>query len=312
MKKNNLVPNKGLSISQAQSISNLCNQRASEITKKLMGVNNYSKFIHINGKNRNIKIGVPIPQNTVDLLNEKSRLFACQAFLMENIKAKSFLLEKVKNESPDFSSVTMPKEPLFIDSYEYFETNVDEQWGWDQLTSSEINEYYEAEAYAAHIGQFIHNDSILNNLRKELNNIPSIEWITIKDGEKTPVDIHVHHSSEELLELHEKLARIHRKYEQRVNYFKAKVKNLVTSENSRIASLNNNINNEINTNNDLLRNEYNDKYSKAIDLKRKIQTEFEKKRQEKISNIASMRIDVDPRFQPVIDMFLNELNDNDD
>jgi hypothetical protein len=47
MMKNSLAPNKGLSLSQAQSISNLCNQRAREISAQLSGVNNYSKSVSI-------------------------------------------------------------------------------------------------------------------------------------------------------------------------------------------------------------------------------------------------------------------------
>ena len=46
-KKNSLTSNKGLSLSQAQSISNLCNQRAREIESKLNGVNNYSKSVAV-------------------------------------------------------------------------------------------------------------------------------------------------------------------------------------------------------------------------------------------------------------------------
>jgi hypothetical protein len=48
--------------------------------------------------------------------------------------------------------------------------------------------------------------------------------MNIKDGEKTPVEIKIHHNSEDLLKIHEELAALHRQYEQRVNYFKAKVK----------------------------------------------------------------------------------------
>jgi hypothetical protein len=48
MKKNNLSKN-GLSMTQAQSISNLCNQKAIEIHNSLRGINNASKSIVIGG-----------------------------------------------------------------------------------------------------------------------------------------------------------------------------------------------------------------------------------------------------------------------
>ena len=92
MRKNSLAST-GLSLSQAQSISNLCNQRALEIAAKLSGVNNYKKCIEVptsNGgsKNHTLVVGKPLPKDVVDLLTEKARLHGCQAFLMENIKAK--------------------------------------------------------------------------------------------------------------------------------------------------------------------------------------------------------------------------------
>jgi hypothetical protein len=309
MKKHSLVPNKGLSLSQAQSISNLCNQRANEISKKFNSVNNFSKSVEIKGKSHQIQKGVPLPINTVELLTEKARLYACQAFLMENIKAKDMLMNVVKSAMADISHLIAPERPDFLSTANGTLANVDEAWGWSQLTEKEINEYYEAEAYAAHIGQFIHEGSLLDDLRKSLPFVPAIEWINIKDNEKTPVDIHIHHNADDLMKLHEELAALHRKYEQRVNYFKAKVKNLVTAENARIAAHNHEIANEVTKQNALLQAEFDKKFVAYQDEVRKIRSEFEIERQKRISEIAAMRIQVDPRFQDVIDMFLNQLEE---
>ena len=309
MKMHSLVPNKGLSLSQAQSISNLCNQRANEITKKFNSVNNFGKSVMINGTARVIQKGQGLPENTVELLAEKARLYACQAFLMENIKAKDVLMNAVKTAVADINHLQAPERPKFLSTADGSLANVDESWGWSQLTAKEVNEFYEAEAYAAHIGQFIHEGSLLDNLRKHLPNVPTIEWITIKDGEKTPVDIHVHHESEDLMKLHEELAALHRKYEQRVNYFKAKVKNLVTAENARIAAHNNEIANEVAKQNALLQAEYDKKFVVYHDEVRKIRSEFEKERQKTVAEVAAMRIQVDARFQDVVDMFLKQLEE---
>ena len=308
MKKHSLLPNKGLSLSQAQSISNLCNQRALEINKRFIAVNNFSKSVEINGKTRVLKKGEKLPENTIELLSERAKLFACQAFLMENIKAKDLLLKAAKTATADISHLTMPERPKHISPADNTLANVDEAWGWGQLSTKQVNEFYEAEAYAAHIGQFIHDGSILNTLRENLPNTPAIEWITIKDGEKTPVDINIHHDADELMKLHEELAALHRKYEQRVNYFKAMVKNLVTAENARIAAHNNEIANEVAKQNALLQAEFDKKFMEYHDEVRKIRSEFEKERQKKIAEIASMRIDVDARFQDVVDMFLEQLD----
>lgn len=308
MKANSLSVNKGLSLSQAQSISNLCNQRATEISNKLSVVNNYSKVVHVDGEYHVTVKGCELPENVVDLLTEKAELHACQAFLMENIKAKDALLNQAKKEVADISKIEFPKKYDYLDPIVI--PQVDENWGWAQLTKAEYNEYLEADAFAAHIGQFIHKGSILDTLRSELPTLPAIEWMTIKgDGTKSPVAIKIHHSSEELLRVHEKLANLHRGYEQKVNYYKAKVKNLVTQENARIAKLNADEQNEATKINNDRQMEYETAHKKATEEMRVIRSEFEKKRQDLIKEIASMRIEVDTRFQKTIDIFLPNLSE---
>jgi hypothetical protein len=185
---------------------------------------------------------------------------------------------------------------------------VNEVWGWSQLSVGEYNEYLESEAYASHIGQFIHKDGKLDFLRRELPSIKTLEWITIKDGEKTPLKVTIHHTQSELTELHENLASMHRKYEQRVNYFKAKVKNLVTDENARLSKENSVKIAEVIRENEKMNKEFNVVYTKFLDEKLKSKQDFETTRQEKIKEAASLRIQVDGRFQEVIDEFLNKLS----
>lgn len=305
MKKNSLSPNNGLSLSQAQSISNLCHQRALEISNKLASVNNASKSVEVDGKEHITVKGRELPTDVVDILKMKAKLHACQGFLMENIKAKDTMLLEAKKMQADLSVIKYPddwksEEPKIL-------SQVGEEWGWEQLSVAEVNEYTEAEAYASHIGQFIHNGSILDTLREELPNIPDIEWMTIKDGVKSPVKINIHHTPERLLKVHEELAAIHRGFEQKVNYFKAKVKNLVTEENARIAKINADAQNESEKINKTRYNEYQVAFAKVTEEIKTLKSEFEKTRQDRIREIASMRIQVDPRFQETINEFLSQL-----
>jgi len=289
-------------MSQAQSISNLCNQRVIELTSILTGVNNASKSVKIAGDKHTIVAAKPLPENVTALLLEKARLSACQAFLMENIKVKDALITQVKSSKAGISGIVYPAYPTLNEEDDL--PNVGEDWGWEQLTVSEVNEFLEAEAYAAHIGQFIHSGNPLDKLRKELPGIPAIEWLVVTEGTKSPVTITTHHTSKQLMEIHESLAQKHREYEQRVNYFKAKVKNLVTEENSRIASINKTtqVNNE--TSNNELMVQYQREFRVIQERVRTIQTQFEIDRQSKISELVALRINIDERFQPVVDMFL--------
>lgn len=300
----NSLSTKGLSMSQAQSISNLCNQRAKEITNKLADVNNVSKELTIGVENYIETQGNPMPVNVVELLTEKARLSATQAFLMENIKAKDKLIKEIQYDEFEYD-VDAPERPKTFKKDLPF--SVDENWGWDQLTTAEYNEYLEAEAYASHIGQFIHKGGKLDKLRAELPTIKTLEFMEIEVGKKTPMKVSIHHTSEQLLEIHEQLAALHRGYEQKVNYFKSKVKNSVTTENARIAKERADIQAEVNEINSKQDVEYKNAYDKWAAEYRKASEEFEENRQKRIQEAANLKIDVAERFQPVIDMFLKQL-----
>lgn len=302
MRKNSLA-SKGLSLSQAQSISNMCFQRAQEIDRSLNAVNNISKSITIDGSKFPIVEGNPLPHPgiVVKMLTEKSKLHAAQAFLMENINAKTSLLNELRKASCKFA-VSMPRRQ-YIDNYEELE-HVDEAWGWEQLSVAELNEFYEAEAFAAHIHQFINKSGKLTALRNELPEIQRLEWFEVESGKKSPVIVAVHHDANDLLVLHEELAELHRTYEQRVNYFKAKVKNLVTAENARIAKLNADAENAYIKAKEELDAAYDAEYRIWSAQRAQAMNDFEISRQEQIANVSKYRIAVDARFQEVIDLFM--------
>lgn len=301
----NSLASKGLSMSQAQSISNLCNQRTKDIIAQLADINNLSKTLVIGEETYIETQGNPMPQNIVELLTKKARLSATQAFLMVNIKAKDELIKSIKNEIFIYN-VDCPKRtsPIYANLPEY----VDEEFGWDQLSVEEYNEFLEAEAYASHIGQFIHKGGKLDKLRTELPTIKTLEFMEIEVGKKTPLKITVHHNSEQLLSIYENLAALHREYEQKVNYFKSKVKNMTTTENARISKERAEIQSEVNDSNLILANAYKSAYELWSGEENKASHEFEEKRQVRIQEAVNLRIEVDERFQPVVDEFLKQLN----
>lgn len=300
----NSLASKGLSMSQAQSVSNLCNQRSKDITAQLADVNNVSKELVIGTETYIETQGNPIPTNVVQILTAKARLSATQAFLMENIKAKDELINKIKREQFKYD-VESPERPRVIS--EILPNEVDEEFGWNTLTTSEYNEFLEAEAYASHIGQFIHKGGKLDKLRAELPTIKTLEFMEIEVGKKTPMKVSVHHTPAQLLTIHEELAALHRGYEQKVNYFKSKVKNAVTTENAKIQKERAAIQNRVNNENSDLANTYKLAYDKWAGEERKAQHEFEEKRQARIQDAVNLKIEVAERFQHVVDEFLNQL-----
>lgn len=305
MKKNSLST-KGLSLSQAQSISNLCFQEARDIQSKIENINNCEKTLTLPTGVYIETQGFPIPENIGELLHKKATLHATQAFLMENIQAKSNLIEELKNRKFVYN-VQKPEEP----NLEYFfsKESVDEDWGWEQLTVDEHNEYLESEAYASHYGQFIHKGGKLDKLRNELPKLKTLEWIEIEKDKKTPLDVSIHHNIDQLGDLHKEFSSIHRDHEQRVNYFKAKVKNLVTIENARIDNENADTQGKVNDVNKKLTRDYVNLINEWQDNYRKSNMEFNAEIQNEIGRVSSLRISVDPRFKPVIDQYLSFLKE---
>lgn len=296
------LASKGLSMSQAQSISNLCNQNAQEIAREIESYNNCSKMISISGQSYLMQEGIVIPEDILDKLKTKGDLHATQAFLMEAIKSKESEIGRIRNLTPDISHLTQPVR-VYAPDYE-IEDNVEESWGWSQLTDSEYSKYLQEEALASHLGQFIHKNGKLSELRRELPNISTLEWFEVEDGKKTPVKVTKHHHPSSLMELHEEVAELHRKHEQSVNFFKAKVKNLVSDENARIQKENANkaaeflkLEKELNQNYQLEMDAYNGEVLRLT-------MEFNSQRELDIKAAAALRINVDPRFQDVIDLFI--------
>lgn len=304
--KNHSLSTKGLSLSQAQSISNLCNQACRDINSKLNNINNATKKLTFEGKTYTETQGHAIPTDLDQLLQEKARLHATQAFLMENIKAKDTLINNLKKKQFVYE-VEAPDYPETEELPNYYETAVDEDWGWAQLSKSEYSEYLEAEAYASHVGQFIHKGGKLDNLRTELPTIKTLEWMEVEAGKKTPLTVAVHHTIDQLGAVHEQLAQLHRSHEQKVNYYKAKVKNLVTAENARLAKEIADITSAINERNDKILAEYQTAREKYQAEKRKANVQFEESRVKEIAKVSALRIEVDSRFKDVVDFYLGQL-----
>jgi hypothetical protein len=295
---------KGLSLSQAQSISNLCNQRCRDIRSQIDVINNAEKVITIDGKDYTKVSANPIPNGIMDMLKDISRMHATQAFLMENIKAKDHLI-RVKQIEQFKYTVDRPESPEYHSIDEL--GMVTEAWGWEQLTTAQWEEYLEAEAFASHIGQFIHKGGKLDQLRTELPTMELLEWDMIEEGKRTPVEVNTHHTVDYLSDLHTDLSALHRGYEQRVNYFKAMVKNAVTVENARRIRVNADEQARVDKINEANRALFDTALKAWSADKTAAQYAFNEERQKEVERLAGLRIEVPARFQPTVDEFLKGL-----
>lgn len=300
----NSLGKKGLSMSEAASISNICNQKALDITNTLASINNYSKSIKVDGAEYLIVEGKEMPTDVVALILEKSRYHATQAFLMENIKAKEALIKDLKGKGFSYD-VESPKmgELVSLDML----PSVDKEWAKNQLSLEEANDFLLQETIAAHVGQTIHNRSMLDTLRKELPTIQLLEWMEVEAGKKSPVVVKVHHTAEKLSSLHEEFSALHREAEQKVNYIKAKMENLMTLENARIAEVNSEEATRVSNLNASMREEYTNANKQWREGYKAAEQLFEAKRNKEVQEAAALKIKTAPQFQKTVDEILELL-----
>jgi len=290
----------GLSMSDAQTISNLCNQAAMSIDKKLKYVNNHEETLDLSGKINILQKGVSMPENVIELLIKKTQLHGCQAYLREAMKLKENLMNHERQRTFVFNK-ELPRAPDRM--YPELIPIVTETWGWNQLTDTEYNEYLKYEAVASHIGQFIHDGSILDKLREQLPTIPTVKWFERKDL-VLPITIVVHHKMENLDKLHLELAKLHRGAEKIVNKYKAKVKNLVAKKNHEI-------NLENRAAQETSQKEYEDlykvylkKYEEYVTEQKAEKLKFDDEVATKISEYSTLKIVSLPEYKDIIEEFI--------
>lgn len=291
---------KGLTMSDAQSISNAVNQTCVDIDSKIENFNVTSKSVKIDGEVYETQEANPIC-DIFDLLKTKSILHGVQAFLMEALDEKKSLMNSIINEEFDEGILTYPTRedipfPKFLEP-------VDETYGWSQLSAAEQAEYWDEESKASHHGKFIHKGGKLTRLRSELSKVKALEWELIEDGKKTPVRVIKHHNSDELLDIHNSIADKHTKANKRVNYFKAKIKNLTSAENQRIHTENARLRNEYNSLVSTRDAQYQMELTHYNSQLKELSSVFYADKEKRLNEASALRIVVAPRFQAVIDEY---------
>lgn len=249
-----------LTSSKASSISNLATQKVESIKRKLESIGLYSKYMgdlmYILKTN---KLEVETIKSHLKSIGELNTVVG---FMMENIKLKDSIYnsysQTLKNDLNAFSKeqrhlIDEEKNIKFSkleNNHSYDQTS----FGWNSLSEHELVEYLYNENMSASIGKFIHKGGKLDLLRKDISNIPSVDFIELEVGKKTPLTIEKNYEEDVLDDLHAYLSKLHNEYESKVNYIKSKVNNKETEENNTINKAKSEILNEYTKNVDLLNN----------------------------------------------------------
>ena len=303
---------KGLSMSQATSVANLCHQRSNEINQQIIVFNNASESVTLNNELIIMVKARPMPEDIFALLTTKAELVSLQAYLMEAVKTKNNWIKKLQEDKYIIPVELIAPEMERVEYPTDIEASVSEEWGWEQLNLSEITDFLIAEAKASQLGQFIHKDGILDKLRKDLATLPDMKWLDKYVGggvTSLPVKIEKHHKAEDLLAFHEKFAMAHREAEMKVNYYKAKIKNLTSLKNAEIAKSNGDKMATYNEKSAAAQNLYTQQSNFFLNEVKKGKQLFEKTRLDEIRRVSALKIQIPLELQNTLDLFMDKVKE---
>jgi len=297
----------GLSMSEANHIANLAKEIAEVTNTEIVSSGAVKETVSWLGKDIVIKDPKKIDLNALAI--KEGELYAVSAWLRSAINTKEKNLEFLKGAISDYFKLDTDEvlefkerapEQKLISPLEHF-TEADVLHSW---TIAEIADYYAVEASAAHLGKKIHKAGFLSILRKDVLNFTPFRTQSFKDkGLDTdqPVVRTLVYSPEEINKIFFDLQDKHRSFEQKLNWYKARIKNelAVLNTNERVRY----------TKDAQIANEEYQMAKSAYDLKRQAyltksnlyQNELEKRRIAEVTRVSALKIVVPIELEKTID-----------
>jgi hypothetical protein len=223
----------GISMSAAQGLAEKAKLMQESINKKIANAKPYRKVLHIDGKEHVLE-----NPEIVDFARAETagRLFGLVGYLREAIQAKSAWLEEVVACSAQtfLGTDALPVAPDSPDVIQapMVPSEIDEKDVQASIPAEELAEYLLAEASVAHLGKILHPGGVLHEINSSTD-IPYEERSRRANGLVTDYPVTVTRVYDEdavltgYVELHDKW----RTLETRLNWFKAKFKNVATDIN---------------------------------------------------------------------------------
>jgi len=272
--------NKGLTSSEANYTANIIKEMCERIKADIGKLTVFSSKIHFNGKESTYNEVYKV-DNLEQKCLEEGELYALSSWLREAIKAKEQLMSVVQS---DCFGIELHKQ-LPSPNLDRLKTEKDILW---DLPIDELAEFLSVESKASHVGQKVHPHGIFDDWFKQIKNVPRIQ--IHKENKDYVIELTQEYQEKDLYEIYFKLQAEYREYEQRVNYYKAKIKNILTEENVAI-----------NNSNSLKSKEYGEAVNE-ISLKNSTLTrEIENKRLEKMKEISNLKIIIPNSMQSILD-----------
>ena len=271
---------KGLTTAEANYTANIIKELCERISNEIKQLTLFKGTLNFQGKQTEYNKVYKV-ENLEEKCLEEGNLYALSAWLREAIKSKEALLKQVENDNFDISllnEVNYGKATSLLteDEVKY------------SLPINELAEYLAYEAKAAHIGKKVHPNGIFEQWFNMIKNTPKVQINEINKDYIVEFDQVV--DEKDLYQVYFTLQKEYREAEQKVNYYKAKVKNLLNEKNQ-----------EINQKNKALQ----DKFSQDLEIKNSknlaLQAEINNLRGQKLKEVSELKIIIPNELQKTLD-----------
>ena len=271
---------KGLTTAEANYTANIIKELCERISNEIKQLTLFKGTLNFQGKQTEYNKVYKV-ENLEEKCLEEGNLYALSAWLREAIKSKEALLRQVENDNFDISllnEVNYGKATSLLteDEVKY------------SLLINELAEYLAYEAKAAHIGKKVHPNGIFEQWFNMIKNTPKVQINEINKDYIVEFDQVV--DEKDLYQVYFTLQKEYREAEQKVNYYKAKVKNLLNEKNQ-----------EINQKNRALQ----DKLSQDLEIQNSknlaLQAEINNLRGQKLKEVSELKIIIPNELQKTLD-----------
>ena len=271
---------KGLTTAEANYTANIIKELCERISNEIKQLTLFKGTLNFQGKQTEYNKVYKV-ENLEEKCLEEGNLYALSAWLREAIKAKEALLKQVENDNFDIS---------LLNEVNYGKTTnlLTEDEVKYSLPINELAEYLAYEAKAAHIGKKVHPNGIFEQWFNMIKNTPKVQINEINKDYIVEFDQVV--DEKDLYQTYFTLQKEYREAEQKVNYYKAKVKNLLNERNQ-----------EINQKNRALQ----DKLSQDLEIQNSknlaLQAEINNLRGQKLKEVSELKIIIPNELQKTLD-----------
>lgn len=228
-------PTEGITRSEANHLANVVKHNNEILYAGL--ARSGAAIVEVNIDGNNHTISNPDKLNPEDLYTI-GKNFGFSAWLREAIKFGDDGLAKLRSASLDqFIVADEDKVPEFSDLIPPLIKRIPRVLNLnenpnpaDYLDIGELADYFYVESMSAHIGKAIHGkEGFINKIREETFKKEEFARFRLNDKEYLANKTYMY-SDEDINKLFMNLQAQHRNYEQKVNFYKAKIKNLASQE----------------------------------------------------------------------------------